>query len=92
MREKRREEKRREEKRREERGGERRGEERREEKRREEKRREAYKILVGNPERDRPLAKPRRRCENNIRMDLRETRWEVVEWMRLRTETSGGLL
>jgi hypothetical protein len=33
----------------------------------------AYDILVGKPEGNRPLRRPRRRCENNIRMDLRET-------------------
>jgi hypothetical protein len=33
--------------------------------------RNAYNILVGKPDGMRPLAKPRRRCEDNIRMDLR---------------------
>ena len=33
--------------------------------------RNAYKILVGRPER-RPLGRPRRRWENNIKMDLSE--------------------
>jgi hypothetical protein len=32
----------------------------------------AYTILVGKPEGKRPLGKPRRRWEDNIRMDLRE--------------------
>jgi hypothetical protein len=32
----------------------------------------AYKIVVGEPERKRPPGTPRRRWENNIRMDLRE--------------------
>jgi hypothetical protein len=31
----------------------------------------AYKILVGKPEGKRSLGRPRRRRENNIRMDLR---------------------
>jgi hypothetical protein len=31
-----------------------------------------YRILVGNPEGKTPLGRPRRRWENNIRMDLRE--------------------
>jgi hypothetical protein len=31
-----------------------------------------YKVLVGKPEGTRPLGRPRRRWENNIRMDLRE--------------------
>jgi hypothetical protein len=35
-------------------------------------RRNAYRILVGKPERKRPLGRPRRRWVNNINMDLRE--------------------
>jgi hypothetical protein len=31
----------------------------------------AYRILVGKPEGRRPLGRPRRRWEDNIRMDLR---------------------
>jgi hypothetical protein len=31
-----------------------------------------YRILVGRPEGKRPLEKPRRRWEDNIKMDLRE--------------------
>jgi hypothetical protein len=30
----------------------------------------ANKILIGKPERKRPLGRPKRRCENNIGMDL----------------------
>jgi hypothetical protein len=45
--------------------------------------RNAYKILVGKPERKRPLGRPRRRWEDNIRMDLREIGWEVVDWIYL---------
>jgi hypothetical protein len=32
----------------------------------------AYNILVGKPEGRRPLGRPRRRWEDNIKMDLRE--------------------
>jgi len=42
-----------------------------------------YTIFVRKPERKRPLARPRRRWEDNIRMDLRETRWECVDWIHL---------
>jgi hypothetical protein len=35
-------------------------------------------ILVGKPELKRPLGRPRRRWEDNIRMDLKETVWEGV--------------
>jgi hypothetical protein len=34
-------------------------------------------------ERKRPLRRPRRRWEDVIRMDLRETGWESVEWNQL---------
>jgi hypothetical protein len=34
--------------------------------------RNAYRILVGKPERKRPLGRPRCRWEDNIRIDLRE--------------------
>jgi hypothetical protein len=34
--------------------------------------RNPYRILVGKPEGKRPLVRPRRRWEDNIRMDLRE--------------------
>jgi hypothetical protein len=39
--------------------------------------------LVGKPEGKRPLGKPRRRWEDNIRMDLREREWEGVDWTNL---------
>jgi hypothetical protein len=32
----------------------------------------AYRILVGKQEGKRPLGKPERRWENNVKMDLRE--------------------
>ena len=34
--------------------------------------RSAFKILIGKPEGKRPLGRPRRRWEGNIRMDLKE--------------------
>jgi hypothetical protein len=34
--------------------------------------REVYKVLVGKPDGNRPLGRPRHRWENAIRMDLRE--------------------
>jgi hypothetical protein len=33
-------------------------------------RRGAYRVLVGKPDRRRPLGRPRRRWEDNIKMDL----------------------
>jgi hypothetical protein len=35
--------------------------------------RNAYRILVGKPEVERPLGRPRRRWEDNITIDLIET-------------------
>jgi len=45
--------------------------------------RNAYKILIGRPEGKSPLVWPRRTWEDNIRLDLREIRWEVVKWIHL---------
>jgi hypothetical protein len=43
--------------------------------------RKVYKVLVGKPEGNRSLVRPRRRWEDGIRMDLREIGWGSVEWM-----------
>jgi len=40
-----------------------------------EERRGVYRVLVGKPERKRPLGRPRRRWEDNIKMDLKEVGW-----------------
>jgi len=42
-----------------------------------------YRVLVGKPEGRRPLERPRRRWEDNIRMDLREVGCGYVDWMEL---------
>jgi hypothetical protein len=42
-----------------------------------------YKVLVGKPQRRRPVGKPRRRWEDGIRMNLRENGWGSVEWIQL---------
>ena len=50
-----------------------------------------YRALVGKPEGNRPLGRPRRRWVDNIRMDL----WDVGIWTGLgwpRIETGGGHL
>jgi hypothetical protein len=39
------------------------------------KKRNAYRLLVGKPEGKRPLGRPRRRCVDNIRMDLEKVEW-----------------
>jgi hypothetical protein len=43
----------------------------------------AYRILVGKPEGKSPLGRPRRRWLNNIKMDLREIGWDVMDWIDL---------
>jgi hypothetical protein len=45
--------------------------------------RKVYKVLVGRPEGKRPLGRPSRRWVDGIRMDLRETGLEGVDWIRL---------
>jgi hypothetical protein len=45
--------------------------------------RSAYNILVGRPEGRSPLGRPRRRWEDNIKMDLREIRFGDVERIHL---------
>jgi hypothetical protein len=42
-----------------------------------------YRILVGKPEGKRPLGRPRRRCEDNIKMNLREIGSGGVDWIDL---------
>jgi hypothetical protein len=42
-----------------------------------------YRVLVGRPERKRPLGRPRLRWENNIKMDLREVGIDGVNWIQL---------
>ena len=36
-----------------------------------------YRVLVGKPEGKRPLGPPKPRCEDNIKMDLKEVRCGV---------------
>jgi hypothetical protein len=42
--------------------------------------RNAYRKLVGKPEGKRPLGRPRHKWVDNIRRDLREIGWDVVDW------------
>jgi hypothetical protein len=42
----------------------------------------AYRILVGRPEGTRPLGRPRRTWEDNIKMDLQEVGWGM-DWIEL---------
>jgi hypothetical protein len=45
--------------------------------------RNAYRILVGKPERRRPLGRPRHRWVDNIKIDFREIEWGDVDWIDL---------
>jgi hypothetical protein len=50
--------------------------------------RNAYRLLVGKPERRRPLGRPRCRWVDNIRMDVVEVdgvMWTGLVWLRIRT-------
>ena len=52
-----------------------------------------YRVLVGKPERKKPLGRPRRRWVDNIRADLQELDvgiWTGLGWPRI--ETVGGRL
>jgi hypothetical protein len=50
--------------------------------------RNAYRILVLRAEGKRPLGRPRRRWVDNIKMDLKGTGWNGMDWIG----ASGGLL
>jgi hypothetical protein len=40
---------------------------------------DVYKVLVGKPEAKRPLGRPRRRLEDNIKMDLQEVECRDID-------------
>jgi hypothetical protein len=43
-------------------------------------RRGAYKVLVGKPEGERPLGRPRRRRKDNIKISLQQMGWKDLNW------------
>jgi hypothetical protein len=45
--------------------------------------RNADNILVGKTEGKRPLGRPRRRWEDDIKTDVKEVVWKVVDWIHL---------
>ena len=52
-----------------------------------------YRVLVGKPEGKSPLGRPRRRWDDNIKMDLQEVGGVVgTGWSWLRIGTGGGHL
>jgi len=50
------------------------------------------RVIVEKPEGKRPLGRPRRRWEDNIKMDLRKVGGVGTGWSWLRIETDGGHL
>ena len=42
-----------------------------------------YRVLLGKPEGRTPLGRPRRRCVDNIRMDLQEVGCGYMDWIGL---------
>jgi len=54
------------------------------------KMRNVYKALMGKPEGKRPLRRPSHRWEDNIRMDLSEIDWEVVDLIYLVQDRDQG--
>jgi hypothetical protein len=51
-----------------------------------------HRVLVGKPEGKRPLERPRRRLEDNIKMDLQEVGRGRGDWSWLRIRIGGGHL
>jgi len=45
--------------------------------------RNGYKSLIGKPEGKTALGRPKRRWEDNIRMDFKEIGWEGLDWLHL---------
>jgi hypothetical protein len=43
----------------------------------------AYRILVGKPEGNRTLGRPKRRWVDNIKMDIREIGWDGRDWIEM---------
>jgi len=53
-------------------------------------RRDVYKVLVGKPEEKIPLRGPRRRWEDNVKMDLQEVGCGGMDWIELAQVGRGG--
>jgi hypothetical protein len=42
-----------------------------------------YRVLVGKPEGKRPVGRPRRGLEDNVKVDVREIGCGVIDWINL---------
>jgi hypothetical protein len=49
--------------------------------------RSIYRVLTGKPEGKRPLGRPRRRWEDNIKMNLQEVGCGGMDWIDLAQDT-----
>jgi hypothetical protein len=52
-------------------------------------RRVVYRVLVEKPEGKKPLERPRRRWEDNIKMDLQELECGGMDWIGLAQDRDG---
>jgi hypothetical protein len=52
--------------------------------------RSVYRVLLGRPEGKRPLGRPRRRWEDNIKLDLREIGIDGAKWILLVQDRNQG--
>jgi hypothetical protein len=48
-----------------------------------------HRVLVGKPEEKRPLGRPKRRWEDNIKLDLQEVEGGRGDWMELARDRDG---
>ncbi|KAJ4431275.1 hypothetical protein ANN_19872 [Periplaneta americana] len=51
--------------------------------------RNAHSVLVGTPEGERPLGRPRHKWEDNIKMDLKEVGYDFRDWINLAQDRDG---
>jgi hypothetical protein len=54
-----------------------------------EERKGTYKVLVGKPERRRPLGRLMRKWQNTIKINLRKVRWGDMDWTDLAQNRNG---